>query len=131
MPQTAAVCTMSTAPVASSGRNCSSPVRFSPVATDARDGVLADGGLAALLPLPDVWRGDRRWAKSDRPAHYDCTQLAKRDRAIAAALRPRTAPLGSAATAIRPYGVSKGAATTRPPAALTRSAALSASSTLK
>ena len=35
-PQTAAVWTMSTAPAASSGRNCSSPVRFSPVATDAR-----------------------------------------------------------------------------------------------
>ena len=35
-PQTAAVWTMSTAPAAISGRYCSSPVRFSPVATDAR-----------------------------------------------------------------------------------------------
>ena len=35
-PQPAAVWTTSSAPAASSGRNCSSPVRFSPAATDAR-----------------------------------------------------------------------------------------------
>ena len=35
-PQPAAVWTTSSAPAARSGRNCSSPVRFSPAATDAR-----------------------------------------------------------------------------------------------